>query len=364
MASSSRMPAVGKRTVVSLVCGFGVLALVLGLAPAGQAAPKPTIASVTAELTKLGHQNERLSEQFDKAGIDVVAKQAQANRAAAYARTTRAAYLKSSAHVRMDIVSAYKGDGYSSTSALLTSRSSQNYLDQLSTLSVLAARRVTVTHFLKTQRDTALNAATTASKLLATATRTRHALAVERTNLKAQVAKYTKLLSQLTAAQRARFLAIKVAKNAPPVAKAVTQAPVTRAQRKAQVEVVTSSPVPAPSARAAIAVAFALAQIGKPYVFAASGPRAYDCSGLTMAAWGKAGVRLPHFAAYQYNMGHHVSRSQLEPGDLVFFYPGIQHVAMYIGHGMVVHAPHTGDVVRIAPLSEFGGSYIGATRLS
>ena len=82
-------------------------------------------------------------------------------------------------------------------------------------------------------------------------------------------------------------------------------------------------------------MAFALAQIGKPYVFAASGPNAYDCSGLTMAAWGKAGVQLPHFAAYQYNMGHHVSRSQLEPGDLVFFYPGIQHVAMYIGqrHG-------------------------------
>ena len=168
-----------------------------------------------------------------------MAKQAQANRAAAYARTTRAAYLKSSAHVRMDIVSAYKGDGYSSTSALLTSSSSQNYLDQLSTLSVLAARRVTVTHFLKTQRDTASNAATTASKLLATATRTRQALAVERTNLKAQVAKYTKLLNQLTAAQRANFLAIKAAKNAPPVAKAVTQAPVTKAQRTAQVKVVT-----------------------------------------------------------------------------------------------------------------------------
>ena len=98
------MPAVGKRSVVSLICGFGVLALILGLAPAGQAAPKPTIASVTAELTKLGNQNERLSEQFNKAGIDVVAKQAQADRAAAYARTTRTAYLKSSAHVRMDIV--------------------------------------------------------------------------------------------------------------------------------------------------------------------------------------------------------------------------------------------------------------------
>ena len=358
------MPSVGKRSVISLICGFSVLALLLGLAPAGQAAPKPTIASVTAQLTKLGHQNERLSEQFNKAGIDVVAKQAQADRAAAYARTTRAAYLKSSAHVRMDIVSAYKGDGYSSTSALLTSRSSQNYLDQLSTLSVLAARRVTVTHYLKSQRDTASAAAATATKLLAAATRTRKVAGRRAHQPQGAGGEVHQPADQLNAAQRARFLALKAAQNAKPLAKTVAQAPVTKSQRTAQIKLAEQSPAPAPSARAAIAVRFALAQIGKPYVFAASGPNAYDCSGLTMAAWGAAGVRLPHFAAYQYNMGHHVSRSQLEPGDLVFFYPGIQHVAMYIGNGMVVHAPHTGDVVRIAPLSEFGSAYIGATRLS
>ena len=83
-----------------------------------------------------------------------------------------------------------------------------------------------------------------------------------------------------------------------------------------------------------------------------------------MAAWGKAGVSLPHLARAQFQMGHAVSKDQLEPGDLVFFYSGIGHVAMYIGHGMVVHAPHTGDVVRIAPLSQWGGDYQGARRFS
>ena len=144
----------------------------------------------------------------------------------------------------------------------------------------------------------------------------RTALGVARVNLKAQVAKYTKLLSELNAAQRAKLLLIAQTKI-----KSVAQAPITKSQRKAQVKFATASPAPAPSGRAGIAVAFALAQIGKPYVFAAAGPGAFDCSGLTMAAWGKAGVSLPHFAAAQFGMGHAVSKSQLEPGDLVFFYP-------------------------------------------
>jgi cell wall-associated NlpC family hydrolase len=359
VASSSRMPFAGKRTVVSLVCGLGVVLLVLGLSSGAQAAPKPSIASVTAQLTALGHQNERLAEQYNKAGIDVALKQKQADRAALVAKRAQAAYDTSKGQVRFDLVAQYKGDSLGRTAALLTSRSSQNYLDQLSTLSLISARRATITHQLDAQKTAAAKASTTAAQLLASATKIRKALGVARANLTARVAKYTQLLSRLNAAQRARFLAIKQAK-----AKAIAQAPVTVAKGKAQVRTVTAlGPAPAPSARAAIAVKYALAQIGKPYVFAAAGPRAFDCSGLTMMAWKAAGVSLPHLAAAQFNMGHHIARSQLEPGDLVFFYPGIQHVAMYIGHGLVVHAPHTGDVVRIAPLSEFGGNYMGAIRL-
>lgn len=371
MASDSRMPPVGTRSLVSVVCSLGVVALVLGFAPGVQAAPKPTIASVTAELHKLARQNEQLSEQYNKADIDVAAKQKQADHAAALALTTRDAYLSSQRQVRLDIIEQYKGGGLETTAALLNSHSSQNYLDQLSTLSLMSTRRVAITDHLKALKVAATKAAATAKALFAEATKNRAALAADRVTLKARVAEYTKLLSRLNAAQRAKLLAIAQTKI-----RAVEQAPVTQKQRKAQVKVARtmtktagggstgSSAAPAPSGRAAVAIRFALAQIGKPYVFAAAGPRAYDCSGLTMAAWAKAGVHLPHLAAAQYRMGHHVSKSQLEPGDLVFFYSGIGHVALYIGHGMVVHAPHTGDVVRIAPLSQFGGNYVGATRLT
>lgn len=109
--------------------------------------------------------------------------------------------------------------------------------------------------------------------------------------------------------------------------------------------------VPAPSGRAATAIAFARAQLGKPYRYATAGPNTYDCSGLTMAAWGAAGVSLPHFSGAQYRMLPHVPLSAIQPGDLVFYGPnGSNHVSLYIGGGMVITAPQTGDVVKIAPL--------------
>jgi len=91
--------------------------------------------------------------------------------------------------------------------------------------------------------------------------------------------------------------------------------------------------------------------IGKPYVFGSDGPNTFDCSGLTKAAWASVGVSLEHYTKDQWNEGRAVSRGDLRPGDLVFYYPGsLHHVAIYIGGGMVVHAPHTGDHVRMATI--------------
>jgi peptidoglycan DL-endopeptidase CwlO len=117
---------------------------------------------------------------------------------------------------------------------------------------------------------------------------------------------------------------------------------------------------PAGSSGAAVAIAFARAQLGKPYEYAAAGPNAYDCSGLTMAAWGAAGVRLPHYSGAQYSMLPHVSLSAMIPGDLVFWGPGgSQHVGLYIGGGLMIAAPTTGDVVKIQAI---WGHPIGAAR--
>jgi cell wall-associated NlpC family hydrolase len=91
--------------------------------------------------------------------------------------------------------------------------------------------------------------------------------------------------------------------------------------------------------------------LGKPYVFGAEGPNSYDCSGLTKEAWGSVGVSLEHYTKDQWNQGAPVSGDNLQPGDLVFYYPGsLHHVAIYIGGGKVVHAPHTGDYVRMATI--------------
>ena len=88
----------------------------------------------------------------------------------------------------------------------------------------------------------------------------------------------------------------------------------------------------------------------------------FDCSGFTSYVFAQVGVSLPHHAASQYSMGTPVSYDQLAPGDLVFF-SGLGHVGIYIGGGQFVHAPHTGDVVRISSLAERSGSYVGARRL-
>ena len=90
--------------------------------------------------------------------------------------------------------------------------------------------------------------------------------------------------------------------------------------------------------------------IGKPYVFGSEGPNSYDCSGLTKAAWAAVGVHLEHYTKDQWGEGKPVSRADLQPGDLVFYYSTLHHVAIYIGGGMVVHAPHTGDHVRMATI--------------
>jgi cell wall-associated NlpC family hydrolase len=149
----------------------------------------------------------------------------------------------------------------------------------------------------------------------------------------------SELLAQVRAADRARVLA------------AANHAAQARSSSSGSQPQPSPSPPPSPttsaSGAAATAVAFAKAQIGKPYQWGAAGPGAYDCSGLTMAAWAQAGVSLPHSAAAQYDVTRRVSAGELQPGDLIFRYSPISHVSMYVGGGMQVSATHTGDVVRL-----------------
>lgn len=110
--------------------------------------------------------------------------------------------------------------------------------------------------------------------------------------------------------------------------------------------------IPAPSSMAGAAIAAAQSQLGVPYKFAMSSPgEAFDCSGLTKYAWGKAGVSLPHQSAQQYAVTPHIPKDQAQPGDLIFYHSPIGHVAIYLGGGMLIHAPATGDVVKISSVN-------------
>jgi peptidoglycan DL-endopeptidase CwlO len=108
----------------------------------------------------------------------------------------------------------------------------------------------------------------------------------------------------------------------------------------------------------------ALGELGTPYVWAGSQPGGFDCSGLVMWAFAQVGVSLPHSSYAQYGYGVPVSRDQLQPGDLVFF-DGLGHVGIYIGGDQFVHAPHTGDVVKISSLDEgwYASTFVGARRI-
>ena len=181
-------------------------------------------------------------------------------------------------------------------------------------------------------------------------------------------------LASLVAAEQARR-AEAAAKQAAAAA-AAAQAAAAQAAPKATTVPVAGpvvrpgpvTPAPNPNGGAGAAVAAAMSRIGSPYVWGAAGPNSFDCSGLTLWAWAQAGVSLPHFTGSQLAVSHRIAISELQPGDLVFFWgPGESgppgHVGLYIGGGMMVHAPHAGSSVHTDSIYYWSGATIAAGRV-
>ncbi|MFD9467057.1 NlpC/P60 family protein [Streptomyces sp. NPDC060027] len=162
-----------------------------------------------------------------------------------------------------------------------------------------------------------------------------------------------RLLSRLTPEQRTRYAERGGAGEQQHVSRSSARGPVQAAP--------SGATAAAPSSRAAAAVSYAYAKLGSPYVWGATGPDAFDCSGLAQAAYRSAGLSLPRTTYAQINAGQRVSRSELRPGDLVFFYAGITHVGIYVGNGQMIHAPNPSAPVRVAPIDEM--PFAGATRV-
>jgi peptidoglycan DL-endopeptidase CwlO len=163
-----------------------------------------------------------------------------------------------------------------------------------------------------------------------------------------KLAEAKKVLAKLTADQRRKIA------DADKRATARANAAGAATSRQASRAPITGS------GKGAKALAYAKAQLGEPYVRNAAGPNSWDCSGLTMRAWGSVGVSLPHSSGQQYSRGRPVAKSDLQLGDLVFFYSGISHVGLYAGNGQVIHAPRPGKSVEYIKMSYM--PYAGARR--
>lgn len=227
---------------------------------------------------------------------------------------------------------------------MFASGSPQEFVAQASTLDVISRRRAATLTLAGKARLAALRAQGQAHAAVTAARRLAIDLAAKRADLSRRAAQSRALFERLSASERRTFL---------------DRAGSTGPQRSSRSTTRPALNVPA-SGRAKIAVDTALKQLGKPYVWAAAGPNSYDCSGLTLYAWAAAGVALPHSSTMQIDAGMRVTRGELRPGDLVFFYSPIHHVGMYIGNGQMVHAPTFNDVVKISSIDGF--PWAGASR--
>jgi cell wall-associated NlpC family hydrolase len=341
---SSRRPALAGRVVLAVA---GVVGVLFSAVPA-QAAPPATSGEAAALVAARGHELEVITEQFNEARETLTAQQAAARTAAAELEQATATLAGAQQSVRGIARSAWTGEGLGSFQALMTSDSADDFVDRMSTLQLVAGHQNGILEAAAGANVAAAQAQATAQDAAAQAQATYDKVAAQQADLQKQVAEYQAVYDQLSAQER----------------QAATDAHGNRASRSTEREpAVASGPVVANSEAAQIAIDTAMAQRGKPYVWAASGPGSFDCSGLTAYAYRAAGVSLAHSSALQSKTGQAVSRADLQPGDLVFFYSPVSHVGIYIGNGQMVHAPTSGDVVKVASVDSMGG-FNGGRRIA
>ncbi|MCX4906027.1 C40 family peptidase [Streptomyces sp. NBC_00878] len=324
--------------------------------------PKPSLEEVEKKVGDLYRQAETASEKYNAAKekttkqkkrvdtlLDDVARRTEKlNDAREELGTFAAAQYRT-------------GAAAPDTASLLLADNPQDYFDQTHLMDRLTSRQKQSVDDYVTQQAATAEKRQEASESLETLTATQSTLKTSKADVQRKLAEARDLLSKLTAEEKARLAAIERQKQEEAQRKAdeLARQQAAEAERRRQ-EAATqntgtssgtsgsgsSTSTSTSTAKADKALAFARAQIGKPYVWGASGPESYDCSGLTQAAWKAAGVTLPRTTWDQVNAGTTVSLNSAQPGDLVFFYDDISHVGIYIGDGMMIHAPKPGAYVR------------------
>ncbi len=324
------------------------MALVPSIATAD---PAPTIDQVQAQLDKLYQQAANANEAYNSA--QVAQQQLQTQISQINSRMTQEQAAIQDAQSRLGTMAAeqYRNGGVLTdpTLQLLTQPDPKTALENAGTLDLAQQTNAEAIHSYAQAKTLLAAQAKEAAAKMGLLDKSVQDAAAQKKAFDSDVAKAKTLLDSLQAAQRQQLAALQ-AQRAAAVAKAAGGATGGSSSSSAG----ASISIPPVSGRAAAAVAFARAQIGKPYVFGATGPGAYDCSGLTQAAWRAAGVSIPRTATAQMQGLHAVPASAAQPGDLVFFYGNssyVNHVGMYIGNGLVIHAPNPSTPVSIAPVS-------------
>ncbi|GAA2607155.1 NlpC/P60 family protein [Actinomadura fulvescens] len=323
-ASLSRSARLSRSKAGAVALAAAIIATAVPALPA-HADPEPSTKELRTQAYKLADQLEQLTEQYN--GLKVKLQQSQ--RAAKVATDNAKRQEKALEGVREKVGSlaatSYMQGGADPTVSFVASQDPQRLLDQAATL-----------HYFATQDGTRVQGLMQAMQAAQRARKAAEERAKQVTQLRAQLESQRKKVTSLYEKVRGRL-----------VKKDPTQ--------------LSKLPVVG-TGKAAQALRYAMGKIGRPYVWGAAGPSTFDCSGLTMWAYKQVGISLPHYTGSQWNAGTHISRSQLQPGDLVFFHSDLHHMGMYVGDGKFLHAPQTGDVVKISPLE--GRPYAGAVRVA
>ncbi|MFE2374782.1 NlpC/P60 family protein [Streptomyces sp. NPDC059398] len=368
----STAPAIGITTAA--LASVSLFAQSAGAAPAPLAKPKPGI-----EKPGIEEVRKKVDGLYRQAGT-ATQQYNQAREATAAQRRTvdtlldqvarRTAKLNDSRRTLGTYAAAqYREGTLATTATLLLADDPQSYFDQDQLMKRLGNRQEKAVADYRTQQRSAAGKRGEAARSLEGLTEAQAALRTSKESVQSKLAEARGLLSKLTAEEKARLAALEKKKEDEARRKAgklaQEQAAAEKKRRAAEKaggagtgdgsgsktgsgsgSSGSGSGSGTPSSKAATALAFARAQIGKPYVWGATGPSSYDCSGLTQAAWKAAGVDLPRTTWDQVKTGTRVATKDLRPGDLVFFYDDISHVGMYIGNGMMIHAPKPGAYVR------------------
>lgn len=323
---------------VRLLAVASAVALAVAAPGAAMAEPKDDLDTVQKKVDSLSETASKVTEDYDEARVHLADAKRKVTVLNKRASTKQAQVERLRRSISLLAASAYMG-GASDLAALATAKTPQDFVDKAASLEQLSTqdhRRIAkfdeANRLLKAQRKAADTALKDQQKIA-------KRIKVKKSAVVATLAKQKRLLERLEAAGR-------------------TDDRASRGDRGGNVN------LPPASGRAGAAIAFAEQQLGKPYQWGGDGPGSYDCSGLTMAAWQRGGVSLPHSSRSQQSSGPSVSKSQLAPGDLVFFGSPVHHVGLYVGGGKMIHAPNSGDVVKITSINEsyYTSNYAGAVR--